>query len=147
MAQYPIDNQPPSPPHTQNCDQTPQEAAAQMNRLLCLQNTWQPPPWKKRRLLWSLINTQANCQLEITIPISRNKKQTSSKQSKSFMAPHMWRGPPYQHINAIILVYPWPIHTPTPIKPPNSELVWPLRILPARPRLTPWAETMATTWE
>lgn len=30
---------------------------------------------------------------------------------------------------------------------PNSELVWPLRIPPARQWLTPWAETMATSWE
>lgn len=78
---------------------------------------------------------------------SLGKKQPSSEHIKSLMASHMWGGPPYQHINTIILVYPWPVHIPTPIKPPNSELVWPLRILPARPRLTPWAETMATSWE
>lgn len=40
---------PPSPHRIQNCTQTPQEAAALMNRLLCLQNTWHPPIQKKRK--------------------------------------------------------------------------------------------------
>lgn len=61
---------------------------------------------------------------------SAGKKQPSSEHIKTLMATHMWGGPPYQHINTIILVYPWPAHIPTPTKPPNSELVWPLRILP-----------------
>lgn len=60
---------------------------------------------------------------------------------------HTCRKPPYQHFNCIILVYPCPTHIPTPHEAPNSELVWPLRILPARPWLAPLAETMATSWE
>lgn len=94
MAQYPTNNQPPSPTHTQNCTQIPQEAATQMNSLLCLQNTWQPPPRKERRVFWSLINTWANYWLKITIPISR-------KKTAQFWAHQILNGP--THVGRVTL--------------------------------------------
>lgn len=52
MPSYSNNNQPPSLPRIQPCTQTPQEAVAQMNSLLCVQNTWHPPPQKESPLIF-----------------------------------------------------------------------------------------------
>lgn len=132
---------PPSLPRIQPCTQTPQEAAAQMNSLLCSQNTWHPPTLKRESIdLWSILSQPHRAHPH------RPHKQTCSTHIKSFKTPHTHMEK--STLSTPRLRYPSVPVTPThpnPHQTPNSELVWPLRIPPARPRHAPLAETMATS--
>lgn len=84
------------------------------------------------------------------ITYSKSPSQTPDKNRPVLHADPSW---PHTHMERATLSthhlhYPSVPMTHTHPNPhPNSELVWPLRIPPARPWLTPWAETMATRWE
>lgn len=96
----------------------PQEAAAQMNSLLCVQNTWHPPTPKRESFdLWS-IWVQTHRALPQRPHNNRYVLHTSNPPRPHT---HTCREPPYQHLNSIILVYPWSHAHPNP---PLSPQQW-----------------------
>lgn len=156
MALNPNNNQPPiSTSHTKP-HPNPQEAPAQMNGLLCIQNTWHPPskiiimeePFDPRSIL------SYNHWLHLPTSKTHMKTDLFSVHQNFHDPQHTQIHAKFHLINTSTPHYPLqcpnpPLtHThPNPHQAPNSELVWPLPSPPANPRPTPLAETMATGWE
>lgn len=120
----------------------PREVPAQMNSLLCIQNTWHPPckKWQSPLILnqYTAIITSFTTQPAKSIlnkPVHHPSTSiTSTIRIKTFMTPthtQMQNSTLSTHQLPIILsnapVHPQHTHIPTPIKPPTVNLFDPYR--------------------
>lgn len=133
MALNPNNNNPPIYTSHTKPRPNPQEAPAQMNGLLCIQNTWHPPPkiiiMEEPFDPWSILSY--NHWLHLPTSKTHMKTDLFSTHQNFHDPQHMQSSTLSTHQLPIILysapIHPWPTHIPTPTKPPTVNLFDPYR--------------------